>query len=530
MDIGKMSLEEKVGQMVMCGFDGQTASAEIIDLIENYHIGGVIYFSRNVKNTKQVYELSRKLQEINTNAGKGEHPLFVSIDQEGGMVARILDGVTLMLGNMAVSATDKVEYAYETAKICGIELQALGVNVNFAPSIDVNNNRDNPVIGVRSYGSDPEQVSKMGVAQINGYQDAGVSATAKHFPGHGDTNVDSHLDLPTIPHDLQRMHEVELYPFKKAIDAGVDGIMTAHVVFSELDEKTPCTLSEKIITDLLRKELAYNGVVFTDCMEMKAIADYFGTAEAAVEAVKAGVDVVLVSHTYELQKRTIEKLIDSVKSGDISEDRIDESVARIIALKEKRMSKFAVPASWEEAQGFLEKEEHKRYVQQVRDECITVVKNEGEGFPIQPNKKTFVVWPKTKRQSDVDEIGEQRETLGTFLKERGEETAIEEIVVSVNPEDWEIERVLSGAKDHEQVIVCTYNATHNEKQVQLVKILLQVHPNLTVVALRNPYDIQEFTDVKNFVASYETRPLTVYSAAKVLTGEIEAKGKLPVKL
>jgi beta-N-acetylhexosaminidase len=333
-----MTLEEKVGQLFQVGFHSKTTDAEIKDLIENYHIGGVIYFSRNIENLEQTATLSKNLQELALNSSAGI-PLFISIDQEGGKVRRIKD-LTYFPANIEIGATGDKELSRKIAAATAKELKEVGINVNLAPVLDVNNNPANPVIGVRSFGSDPELVAAMGVAYIEGLQYAGIIATAKHFPGHGDTATDSHFDLPVINHSRERLEQIEIYPFKKAIEAGVDSIMAAHIYFPniELEAGMPATLSKSVLNDLLREELNFEGVIITDDMEMNAITNFFGTAAAAVKTIEAGSDIVLISHSYDKQKKAIEAVIKAVENGRISEKRIEESLKRIIKLKGKRIN------------------------------------------------------------------------------------------------------------------------------------------------------------------------------------------------
>ncbi|WP_052092271.1 beta-N-acetylhexosaminidase [Paenibacillus sp. FSL H7-0357] len=336
MVVAEMSLSDKIGQMLMCGFEGTAVPDDgIRELVAKGGIGGVIYFARNVETPEQVARMTAELQRAAAEGGKA--PLWISIDQEGGMVARITEGVALMPGGMAIAAAGSVEDAYRAALISGRELSAMGINLNYAPVLDVNNNARNPVIGVRSFGESPEKVADYGAATIRGFQDAGVAATAKHFPGHGDTDVDSHLDLPTVRHDRARMDSVELVPFRRAIAEGVDAMMSAHIYFPALEqEKLPVTLSKAVLTGLLREELGFGGIIMTDCMEMNAIAEHYGTVEASVLAIEAGADIVLISHRADRQLAAIEAILHAVAEGRISETRIDDSVRRLLALKVKR--------------------------------------------------------------------------------------------------------------------------------------------------------------------------------------------------
>jgi beta-N-acetylhexosaminidase len=527
LDISSLSLPEKIGQMVMCGFQGTQPSSEIEELIGKFHVGGVIYFSRNVNDSQQISQLSQDLQHIAKKSS--ELPLLISIDQEGGMVARIVEGITLMPGNMALGATRDVQGVFEAAKISGKELRLLGINMNFAPSVDINNNPLNPVIGVRSYGEKADLVSEMGIAAFKGYQESGVAATIKHFPGHGDTDVDSHLDLPTILHDLGRLNQLELAPFRKAIEDGVDAIMTAHVVFPALGEtNTPSTLSPKVISQLLRSQLNYNGVIVTDCMEMKAISDYFGTEEAAVAAVEAGVDIVLISHSFHRQVGAIEALVKAVESGRIPEARIDQSVERIIQLKRNRkMDQWM--ESWDEIKDMIGEEKGRSIAQGLSEKSITLIKDDTQQLPLNPQKKTYVLWTKVKVTSDIDEIFTQKDTLGGFLSSYI--TQMRERRIGTNPTEEEISDVLEESSNYEQVIVTSYNATFHPGQSKLIHRLMQREDvNLVVVALRNPFDLIQFSQVQTYLACYESRPLALQSVAKVLMGEIQAKGKLPVTI
>src|SRR6266436_9545896 len=228
-----MTLEEQIGQVLMVGFWGHTPSQDIIDLISRYHIGNVILFSRNIGNTRQVLELTQSLQKIAREAGH-PYPLLIAIDQENGIVQRLGGAATIYPGNMALGAIGSDEISYEVALAAGRELQALGINMNLAPVVDVNNNPANPVIGVRSFGEDPRLVARLGAAMVRGYRAAGVISCLKHFPGHGDTTIDSHLALATIPYSLERLEALELVPFRRAIEAGADCVMTAHVFFPAL--------------------------------------------------------------------------------------------------------------------------------------------------------------------------------------------------------------------------------------------------------------------------------------------------------
>lgn len=513
-----MNLREKVGALFVCGFDGHEPNEAIQELIQGYHIGGVIYFRRNVKSVKQMRRMSEKLQQLSAK------PLFLAIDQEGGMVARIDEGVALMPGAMTIGAVQDEALSRKAAEVAARELRAMDINMNFAPSLDVNNNPMNPVIGIRSYGEDPELVSRMGVAAIAGYEDGGVIATAKHFPGHGDTDTDSHYAVPLVPHDKERLHAVELAPFKAAISAGVDVIMTAHVIFPAYEERgIPATMSDRILTGLLRDELDFQGVIVTDCLEMSAISKGVGVAAGAVKAVQAGADLVLVSHTLELQREAIDAVVKAVEAGEISEARIDESVARIVALKEKYRLDEA--AAFEE----IGSEAHWETMRAISERSITLVKGEAGALPLDVKQPVFTVWPEVRVGTEVDEVIPQAMTMGKALSAYA--AKVQEEVIGLQPTDEEIQRVLEGSRGCTQIVVGTYNADVSPGQQHIVRALLEREGTRVIVAaLRSPYDLRHFPEVGTYIACYENRPLAMESLAKVLTGQLAPLGKLPVTL
>ncbi|RKN85588.1 beta-N-acetylhexosaminidase [Paenibacillus ginsengarvi] len=525
--LSAMTLRQKIGQMIHCGFHGYEAGEDIARLIRERHIGGVILFARNVRDVRQVAALNANLQRIALEAGLS--PLTIAIDQEGGMVARLTEGVALMPGNMAIAAGGEAQAAYDAARVTGDELRALGVNLNYAPVLDVNVNLNNPVIGVRSYGESPELVAGYGVQAVRGLQEAAVSATAKHFPGHGDTDVDSHLDLPTIAHGRERIYGVELVPFRRAIEAGIDAIMSSHIYFPAFEaEKLPVTLSRSVLTGLLREELGFDGVIMTDCMEMKAIADHYGTVAAAVMAVEAGADCVLISHRHDLQEGAIEAIAAAVEAGRISEARIDESVTRLLAMKRKRgVTAESVTTAASEAFRRVGSREHRDIAQRISEAGVTLVKAEADALPLR-RERTLVVSVLASAVSEVDESVDLPVTLGQAIAALG--VPVEERTVALDRVGDEAEELVRSAAGFAQVVVGTYNASFRPDQSALIRSMLEAGVQPVVVALRNPYDISAFPEVPAYVAAYESRPLALQSAAKVLAGQIEAKGRTPVTI
>jgi beta-N-acetylhexosaminidase len=328
----------RIGQRFMVGFDGHTASADVKHLIRDLGVGHVILFARNVAEPEQVAELVRELQSVARDA-RHDLPLLVAVDQEGGRVARLREPWTLWPPQRAIGRAGSEELARRMGEALAFELSACGIRCDFAPVVDVDSNPKNPIIGDRSFGEDPDLVGRLGAALIRGLQDGGVAACAKHFPGHGDTDVDSHLALPVVEHSRSRLEDVELRPFRMAIEAGVATIMTAHVVVRELDPDVPATLSPHVIDALLRRQMGYDGVIVSDDLEMKAVAAHWTPADAAVRAMQAGCDILPVCAKPDAQVEAIEGVVRAVEAETIRWTDLDDADRRVRDLKRR----FLVP-------------------------------------------------------------------------------------------------------------------------------------------------------------------------------------------
>ncbi|WP_432357272.1 beta-N-acetylhexosaminidase [Sporosarcina sp. UB5] len=519
-----MDLQKKVGRLLIAGFKGITISEEIKHLIHTYHIGGIILFGRNIGTPEEIHALTNSLQAEARKAGY-ETPLLICIDQENGVVRRLGEGTTIIPGAMLLGATHDPSNARKAGFMTGKELKALGINWNLAPVVDVNNNPRNPVIGVRSFGENPAAVAEMAKHSMLGMQEAGVMTTLKHFPGHGDTSVDSHLDLPVIDHNLERLHAVELVPFKQCIAAGADAVMSAHVYFPALEKKenVPATLSHSVITGLLREELGFDGVITTDCMEMDAIAKRIGTVEGCVQAVEAGVDFVMVSHLHDLQEQAVLRLAEAVESGRISEQRIKESIARI----EKLARKYT---SWEEIDAnnmvaeFVGSSEHRNEMKEIYVQGITEVK--GTGIPIKPEDRVLLVHPKNEYAMLVEDKRYATLTMAEQLKKvHGNVTSLEidkEVPDNVNMNEL--------AAEHDHIVVVTLNADKHENQRQLVRELVASGKPVDVIAVRSPYDASYFLNTNRVICTYEFTASAFEVVAAYLAGKTSIKGRLPVTL
>jgi len=325
-----VNLREKVGQLFMLGFQGTELTEDLRALIKTYHPGGVLLFSRNLTDPEQAARLTNALQKL-----AQKMPLLVAIDQEGGRVARLPKGFTVFPGQGTLGRAGTVSLAYGFAEVTARELRAIGVNMNLTPVLDVNTNPQNPVIGDRAFGRDPELVETLGLAVIAGLQDNGVLACGKHFPGHGDTAADSHKELPTVSHGLDRLHEIELRPFVHCFQNGLAAVMTAHVRYPAWDPEHPATLSTAILTDLLRGQLQFKGLVLTDDLEMHAILDHYSIEEAALRALSAGADILLICKDSERQAAAMDAVYRAAKDGDIPTLRFEHAVLRVLEAKER---------------------------------------------------------------------------------------------------------------------------------------------------------------------------------------------------
>ncbi|WP_281975233.1 beta-N-acetylhexosaminidase [Halobacillus litoralis] len=328
--ISSMSLKEKIGQMIIAGFTGTTINEKTKDLIRNQKVGGLIFYSDNVASPSQTVQLVNEMKEANE---VNETPLFLSIDQEGGSVSRLPGQLLDLPTNGAVGNVGSSQFSYGIGEIIGKQLKQFGFNLNYSPVMDVNSNPDNPVIGDRSFSGDPQVVSQLGIQKMKGIKSQQIIPVIKHFPGHGDTSVDSHLQLPQVSKSLEQLKNLELIPFENAIEKGAEVVMVAHILLPELDRTLPASMSEKIISGLLREQLGYEGIVITDDMTMKAVTNNFSLDEASVDSVKAGSDIILVAHDYNKVEAVINALTASVERGEISEERINQSVERILKLK-----------------------------------------------------------------------------------------------------------------------------------------------------------------------------------------------------
>ena len=523
----KLSLEEKVGQMIMPAFRGvylSSSSPELLELkrqIKQRHAGGFILFAGDV------YESAVLISRLQEFAGI---PLFIASDFERGASFRIRNTLSLPW-NMAIGATGSEEWAYLQGKFTGQEARALGVNWIFAPVLDVNNNPANPVINIRSYGENPEMVARLGAAFIRGAQEAGVLATAKHFPGHGDTAVDSHLSLPVINADRKRLESVEWIPFKQAIRGGVGSVMSAHVSIPSLepDPGLPATLSSRVLTEILQKELGFSRLIVTDSLTMAGLADNFWVGDAAVRAVKAGVDVLLDPPTPDV---VYDALMNAVRRKEIDPKRIDRSVEKILKAKAWLGLTTRPRLDLRQISKVVNDPKLREQVQEMTDASVTLVRDQNRIVPVDVRRLRSVHAILVLGRDSQEETG----VFETELKNRLDRISFSRI--SVSSTTSELEAALQSAAQAEfticavfaRIVTATGTAGLPEKLTDWIRRLSSLDKPFVTIAFGNPYIIEGFPQIPAYVCTFSNTEGSQRSAVKALLGEIEIGGKLPVSI
>ncbi|MEU2613109.1 glycoside hydrolase family 3 protein [Micromonospora sp. NPDC007271] len=540
-----MTLAQKVGQLFSTYVYGDDATeptaadraanraafgvetpAEVID---RYHLGGVCYFSwsHNLDSPRQIAALSNGLQRAALGDGaKGRVPLLISTDQEQGAVLRMPAPAAQFPGSMALGAARSPEAAYTAAEITGRELRAVGIRQPYAPVADVNVNPGNPVIGVRSFGADPTLVAELTAAQVSGFQDgAGVTAVAKHFPGHGDTEDDSHTGLPVIDHSRAEWDSIDAPPFRQAIDAGVESIMTAHIVVPALDPSgDPATLSPTILTGVLRGELGFRGVIVTDALNMAAVRKKYGDDRVPVLALKAGADQLLMPPDLRLARDAV---LRAVATGELTERRIDESVRRILAMKYRQGLARSSQVDVDEAVRTVGAPQHLAAVTRVTDATLTAVRNDVGLLPLTRTDRSVLVtgWNSAAFAPVA--------TIADGFTARGARTTARPATL---PSDALIAATAAQAAEHDLTVVLVNKAWDTDvtdprgTQRRLVAALLDTGKPVVVVAVRDPYDIAYLPGVTTYLATYSYTRAAMDTLVRALYGELSPGGRLPVTI
>jgi beta-N-acetylhexosaminidase len=533
--LGAMTLDEKIGQLIVPATVGMFLSQdtdafrEIKRNITEFHVGGYHVLG----DTSRLHDPAGAALLINHMQALARVPLLITADFEGGVGYRY-QGATRLPRAMAIGATGSEDLSYQAGRIAGEEARAIGVNVNFYPVVDVNNNPRNPIINIRSFGGDPKLVSRMARAYIRGFQGTGGMATAKHFPGHGDTSTDSHLELPSIDADRSRLDEVELPPFRAAIQEGVAGVMSAHIALPRVEaEGLPATLSKKMLTDLLRHDLGFAGIVFTDAMTMRGIAAHYPDGEAAVRAFEAGADVILYPTSIEIAFSALKQ---AAISGRVSATRLDESVRRILGAKARLgldKNRFTDMGKLDQLLGSAE---HQMTADKIIEAAITLVRNEGRILPLKvaPEKNVLLITMVDNTEGWYGLI--PGSTFSSELTRRHPKTTVVSVSDRTSPAEFEMIKQLASMADI--VITCGFIRVAAYKgsidlsagEVDLLKTLSKLKSPFAFVLYGSPYLLSFVPELPTYVLTYEYYPGAEVAALKAILGEIKFRGKLPIEL
>jgi beta-N-acetylhexosaminidase len=523
--MAKMTLEQKVGQLFLVFFNGQDLSPSLLRSIKDYNVGGVVLFQPNIVSAKQTAALINAAQREAVANGAGI-PLFVSVDQEGGLITRMPPPAITFPSQMALGATGDVRLAQRMAQAHADQLKALGFNMNLAPVLDVNDNANNPVIGTRAFAGRSDLVGKFGVEMIKVYKANNIIAVPKHFPGHGSAVVDSHDGLPVINKSLAAVESTELAPFKRAFaESQTDALMTAHVVLPALDNSgLPATLSSKVLQDVLRKQLGYEGLIVSDSMTMDAIDSRFSVDKAIVLAFRAGVDVIALGADVGAipiaNRRDYQALLRAIKSDTALQKRLDESVRRILLTKSAYGLLDWKPVDEIAAEETLAAPAQLAVAREVAQGSITLVRDPGVRLPVKPTSKVLLVAPKER-----DRIGfYSSDAISTSFKACLPNLTVE--LVSLRPSAGEIRRVSGLAAQHDQVVVAALNARFYPEQARLARAFTQP----IVLGLRNPYDALVLPADATFMTGYSDVPVSIEAMANIVCGKSKPNGTMPVEL
>ncbi|KAK2612504.1 hypothetical protein QQS21_001442 [Conoideocrella luteorostrata] len=525
-----------VGQLFAVGFHGTVVNQHITSLIRDYGVGAIVLFKRNIESASQFQSLCLGLQRVAKDAGHSQ-PLFVGIDQENGLVTRISPPIAAQLpGPMSLGAAGSVESAYQVAKATGETLRHFGINMNYAPVGDVNNEPLNPVIGVRSPGDDPLRVAQFAVECAKGLRETRVAPCIKHFPGHGDTAVDSHYGLPVISKTRAELESTELVPFRKAVMGGIEMVMTAHISLPGLGgSDLPATLSSEAIK-ILRQDLQFQGVIMTDCLEMDGIRSGYGTVEGSILAFKAGVDNVMICHTYEVQTAAIDRLCQAIESREISQSQVDASVKRLRDLKNKFTNWDTALEAHPAADLATLNKKNEALASGIYRNAATIVRSQPDLIPLSRTSSTVFVSPginvpTSGAASSGEELQKTRVpwvsgAFGDALRKHNSSVVDIRFTDSkLSHDEWK------QVEEADTVIFATRNARESQYQRDLGLEAAKRRAGKTFISVAtcNPYDfIDDEDEVKNFAVVYEPTLEAFAAVTDILYGEVLAKGQLPV--
>ena len=473
------TISEKIGKLCVVGMPGFEVNEALLNRLEKRHYGGLALFGHNIKDEQQLKKIVSDLQTWYAKTYNTDLPYIISMDEEGGTLANLQQFYSEVPGNRAIGLANDPSLAFKTGKIVGSHLHEIGLSLDWAPVLDVNTNPRNPVIGIRAYGEEVGLVSAYGKAFIKGLREAGVVGTAKHFPGHGDVDTDSHVTLPLCNLPLEELYEQTLPTFQAAIDEGVGSIMVAHIKFPNIPEGNglPASLSPFFVTELLRHRLNYQGVICTDDIEMHAILHNYEPEQIGVLAILAGIDQIIMCHGHEFQERVYQGIYDAVKAGIITEERLDESVARIEAMQKEMKTCYENAIT-------IPKEQFKDESFKLAEQTIKVARDPQQLLPLE-QKNYLLVVPVMERLTPADTSHAQQFNFDEMLTSRG--LNVQTVYTSLNPTSDDIQNVLQHLDQVDAVICVTRNAHIYDGQIEISTKCSQLKPVINLV-LRNPYD------------------------------------------
>ncbi len=518
-----VSLEQIVGQKLMWSFNGHTPPPDFLAALHAGRVGGLTLFrSLNLDHPTQIHELTRALQRAAREAN--QPPLLIGVDQEDGTRLAV-PGTTCFPGNLALGATRSAELAQQVGFAIGRELAALGINIDYAPVCDVINNAQNPVVGPRSFGADPHVVAQLSAAMIQGLQAAGVAASAKHFPGHGDSSTDSHHHLDVLLHDEARLRAIEFVPFRTAIRAGVKLIMTAHLALPSFDDgyQRPATLSPRILKKLLRDELEFGGVVISEAMDLPALQQGPLHVVEMVAGAQAGLDLLLLTSFVD-QSAIYDALLLAARRSLLNETDLRASVDRIVALKQW-VAQHTPPDL-----DVIRCTEHVALAHEIAERSITLVRDEPQQLPLHlaTQETIAVIVPQPKDLTLADTSSYDTPALTEAI--RAYHHRVEEIVMPIEPAETEVAALADRVVGVDRIIIGTINAYQHHGQAALINTLIDRGQSVIALALRLPHDVSAYPRAPTCLCTYSLQPVSLRAAAKVLWGRLAAAGHLPVNL
>lgn len=565
--VSSMTTEEKLAQMMMVAFRSNEPGAEAVteigqdyaEILTRYDFGGVILFAPNIADTAQTVKFIHDCQTAAMASDKGI-PLFVALDQEGGLVNRVAFGSALT-GNMALAAGGETSLAEESARILGEEIHAMGFNVDFAPVADVNSNPENPVIGVRSFSDDPQTAASFVRAYMRGMKEEGVSTTLKHFPGHGNVAVDSHSGLPCSDYTMEELQACDLVPFAEGIEEGTDFIMTAHIQYPEIEKETyvsqedgkeiflPATLSRAVLTGILREKMGYDGIIVTDALDMNSIAAHFDPIDAAVLSINAGTDILLMPvNLYKDEKLDSLSVMDDymkelaarVESGEVKEEELDDSVIRILEVKKKQgvlsdTGNMTAEEMIAESEAVVGSAEHHRREWEIAQACITLLKNENDALPIAAGSKTLIWCPDDGRKPAA-------EYAAARLAKEGLADSKDISIYCGGETDTAGAEMEEAVQEADCLVLMSQSVLMDENIRRLLTLAEQYGKKTVLMSLRLPYDTALYEDADAVLCAYNNGgsahdeegngPFNLNVAAAVCSafGQSVPRGTLPVNI